>query len=106
MNHAPTDALYGQLQLPFSQEEIMWNSDIEVNDRQYRPYHDQAQDPYVNYLTHKWNLPFDGCPNCGGDLVGDGYTSVIHCEEVDPDPWLEPDANPVYCNYPDMEDSE
>lgn len=48
----------------------------------------------------------DRCPNCGGDLVGDGYTSVVHCEYVDPDPWLEPDANPVYCNYPDMEDSE
>jgi len=45
----------------------------------------------------------DQCPNCNGELFGDGYTSVIHCENVDPDPWLEPDANPVYCNYPNME---
>lgn len=56
-------------------------------------------------MTHEqqfWNQK-DVCPHCNGDLVGDGYTSVIHCEEVDPDPWLEPDANPVYCNYSDME---
>ena len=37
------------------------------------------------------------CKNCGGDMVGDGYTAVRHCEYVDPDPWLEPDADPVYC---------
>lgn len=41
----------------------------------------------------------DRCPNCGGDMTGDGYTSVEHCENVEPDPSLEPDANPVYCNY-------
>ena len=43
----------------------------------------------------------DRCPNCGGDMTGDGYTSVEHCENVEPDPSLEPDANPVYCNYSD-----
>lgn len=56
----------------------------------------------MNQETQFWNQK-DTCPSCGGDLIGDGYTSVIHCEEVDPDPWLEPDANPVYCNYPNME---
>lgn len=36
------------------------------------------------------------CPNCGGALVGDSYTTVIHCEFTDPE-GLEPDANPHYC---------
>ena len=41
----------------------------------------------------------DTCPRCGGDMEGDGYTSVQRCENADPDPWLEPDANPVYCDF-------
>lgn len=44
------------------------------------------------------------CPNCGGTLIGDGHTMVIHCEFTDP--WdqekypqgpFEPDAGPIYC---------
>ncbi len=37
------------------------------------------------------------CPNCGGTMIGDGYTSVRHCENVDVPEDLEPDAPPVYC---------
>ena len=56
MNYAPTDALYGQQQLPFSNIETDWNSDIEVNDRFYRPYHAQEQDPFQNFL--QWIEPY------------------------------------------------
>lgn len=36
------------------------------------------------------------CKDCGEIMVGDGYTSPIHCPELDAD-GLEPDANPLYC---------
>ncbi|MCK5016065.1 MAG: hypothetical protein KAS32_03250 [Candidatus Peribacteraceae bacterium] len=39
------------------------------------------------------------CENCGGTMVGDGYTLVRHCENVDVANDLEPDAGPIYCNY-------
>ena len=41
----------------------------------------------------------DVCPDCGGEMVGDGYTSAIHCENAPEEWWFynEPDANPVYC---------
>jgi uncharacterized protein (DUF983 family) len=40
------------------------------------------------------------CPNCGGTLIGDGYTMVVHCENVDLDleNQPEPDSSPVYCD--------
>lgn len=42
------------------------------------------------------------CPNCGGSLIGDGYTIVVHCENADiENNCYEPDAGPIYCNYPD-----
>ena len=37
------------------------------------------------------------CPVCGGTMIGDGYTTPIHCENVDIDPWIEPDFGPIYC---------
>ncbi len=37
------------------------------------------------------------CPNCGGDMEGDGYTRVLHCEFVDDILDIEPDANPIFC---------
>ena len=46
----------------------------------------------------------DTCPRCGGSLIGDGYTTVRHCENVVRDDDLacmEPDAPIVFC---DMED--
>ena len=36
------------------------------------------------------------CPVCGGTMIGDGYTTPIHCENVDLDPWIEPDFGPIY----------
>jgi len=44
---------------------------------------------------------FDSCPNCGGRLVGDGYTLVIHCETIDPPSDVEVDARPIYCEFQD-----
>lgn len=38
-----------------------------------------------------------GCEDCGGTMVGDGYTMVLHCEFSDPPMDLEPDAEPVFC---------
>ena len=40
------------------------------------------------------------CTTCGGDMIGDGYTLVRHCENVEDIEGLEPDANPVYCVAP------
>ena len=37
------------------------------------------------------------CPVCGGTMIGDGYTTPIHCKNVDLDPWIEPDFGPIYC---------
>lgn len=41
----------------------------------------------------------DGCPNCGGKMLGDGYTAVLACENAEPDTYAhhEPDAKPVHC---------
>jgi hypothetical protein len=43
------------------------------------------------------------CPNCGGSMIGDGFTFVSHCEHAhDDDYWYEaPDAGPIYCR-PDL----
>jgi len=38
------------------------------------------------------------CPVCGGSIIGDGYTMVMHCENVDVSgDCYEPDAGPIYC---------
>lgn len=43
----------------------------------------------------------DTCSKCGGDMIGDGYTTVSHCENADEDKYWnhEPDANPVECDF-------
>lgn len=40
------------------------------------------------------------CPNCGEQLIGDGYSTVYHCPHADENTYEyhEPDANPVYCS--------
>lgn len=45
------------------------------------------------------------CINCGGTLIGDGYTSVIHCENADTEAYCyaAPDEGPFYCKYPEPE---
>jgi len=37
------------------------------------------------------------CPICGGKILGDGYTTVLHCENADPALDVEPDAAVIYC---------
>jgi len=45
-------------------------------------------------------MPEYTCPKCGGDLIGDGYTSVIHCENSTEDHMDKtPDDGPFYCDY-------
>lgn len=41
----------------------------------------------------------DKCPTCGGAMIGDGHTTVRHCENVDigPDSGVEADAGPLHC---------
>lgn len=43
------------------------------------------------------------CNKCGGDLIGDGYTTVMYCENADESTYEyhEPDAGPVECDYED-----
>lgn len=41
------------------------------------------------------------CCNCGGTMVGDGYTIVLHCEYVDCPEDVEPDSKPIYCEVSD-----
>lgn len=40
------------------------------------------------------------CPNCGEQLIGDGYTKVQHCPNADKDEldYMAPDEGPVFCN--------
>jgi len=39
------------------------------------------------------------CPNCGGDIIGDSYTIVLHCENAEDDRIFEsePDAPVILC---------
>ena len=38
------------------------------------------------------------CVNCGGEMIGDGYTMPLHCETLDIiGEGYEPDCNPIYC---------
>jgi hypothetical protein len=39
------------------------------------------------------------CPNCGGTIIGDGYTIIRHCENIIDLPIdVEPDSGPMYCD--------
>jgi|LSQX01.2.fsa_nt_gb uncharacterized protein (DUF983 family) len=39
-----------------------------------------------------------GCPNCGGTLLGDGFTVVLHCENAELPMDVEPDSDVVLCD--------
>lgn len=42
------------------------------------------------------------CPNCNGDMHGDGYSTVLECENREPTEESEfaaPDEGPFYCNF-------
>ena len=38
------------------------------------------------------------CPICGGRMLGDGYSVVSHCENVDLPMDVEPDSDPIFCD--------
>ncbi len=42
----------------------------------------------------------NSCPNCGGTIIGDGYTTVRHCENSESEHiWdSEPDASVILCD--------
>ena len=40
------------------------------------------------------------CGVCGGAMIGDGYSSVIHCEHVDTPEYVEVDSGPYFCEEP------
>ena len=42
------------------------------------------------------------CPHCGGKLIGDGFKTVIRCENAAESDYefSEPDAQPVFCDPP------
>ena len=44
------------------------------------------------------------CKDCGENLEGDGYTTVIHCPYTAASIDVEPDAAPIYCGW--SEDDE
>ena len=39
------------------------------------------------------------CKECGSEMLGDGYSEVIHCAYASDDTYMyvEPDADPIYC---------
>ena len=39
------------------------------------------------------------CIKCGGDMVGDAYTSPLHCEYTAPPEWAEADSGPRLCDF-------
>ena len=45
------------------------------------------------------------CNDCGGDILGDGYTEVFHCERAEIE-GIEPDANIVFCGYSPEDDKD
>lgn len=48
------------------------------------------------------------CKDCGGDMIGDGYTVVEHCENaVEDSYWFnEPDSGPIYCGFEEPDPDE
>ena len=40
------------------------------------------------------------CKDCGEQMEGDGYTTVLHCPNVDASD-REPDCDPVHCETDD-----
>lgn len=55
---------------------------------------------FVHDLEQQQKGSMNKCIKCGGDMIGDGYTTVRQCENAEDDGQpREPDADPVYCNY-------
>jgi hypothetical protein len=40
------------------------------------------------------------CSKCGGEIIGNGYTSIMHCENADEDTyWFEAPDQYIECTY-------
>jgi len=64
------------------------------NEREQRELYERLYERLKNiYECHN-------CPNCGGSIIGDGYTTVRHCELADNNIIMEsePDAPIILCN--------
>lgn len=46
------------------------------------------------------------CKKCGARMEGDGVNTVLHCEFVENTDGIEPDSNPVYCDFEVDENGE
>jgi hypothetical protein len=51
-----------------------------------------------------------GCIKCGGEMIGDGYHTVMHCENIDEAnddyEYAAPDEGPFYCGYQELSEAE
>ena len=47
------------------------------------------------------------CRDCGGDMIGDGYSNVIRCEYSNEEQYIyaAPDEGPFYCNFVEEEET-
>lgn len=61
----------------------IWRDGSVLRGRKARP----AIDPLANGT----------CPNCGGKIIGDGYTTPLRCEEATADDLTEPDGRVILC---------
>lgn len=64
-------------------------------------YYYREQYGMILTLEVKTTPDYSVCPNCGGELYGDGYTAVTVCENLSDDintSFMAPDEGPVYCS--------
>ena len=50
------------------------------------------------------SVHMETCPTCGGQMVGDGYTVLRHCENSDPPDFIAPDSGIFFCDPKTQED--
>lgn len=50
------------------------------------------------------SIHMDTCPTCGGQMIGDGYNTLRHCENSDPPDFLAPDSGIFFCDPKTQED--
>jgi len=44
------------------------------------------------------------CKDCGGEMIGDGFTVIVHCENAEEESFFydEPDSAHVFCGFKDV----
>ena len=53
----------------------------------------------VKPKKNKWLHIPRCCPDCGGKWEGNGYSTPIHCEEIECPQDREPDSDPLPCGF-------